>query len=196
AVPPGMTAEWTLAQARVALKTASNDREALLDVVLTFGRRVFDFVAGFAVVRGSAYGWDARGEGDAAAIRQMAIPLDAASVFRTVSLTRGSYVGPLPPDALSQHYLALLGRAPRTVFLWPVEVKSRLVAVFYGDCAHRPMSQRKLSDFILFCQDLPSAFSELIVHRKARGPAAAFQPEATQEQQSMPEAAAPLDVSN
>jgi HEAT repeat protein len=176
-VPPGMTTEWTLAQARAALKSASQDREALLDVVLTFGRRVFDFVAGFAVVRGSAYGWDARGEGDPAAIRQIAIPLDAASVFRTVSLTRGSYVGPLPPDALSQHYLALLGRTPRTVFLWPVEVKSRLVAVFYGDCAHRPMSQRKLSDFILFCQDLPAAFSELILYRKQRGPASPFQPE-------------------
>src|SRR5207253_1035849 len=99
AVPPGMTQEWTLAQARAALKEATHEREALLDVVLTFGRRVFDFVAGFAVVRGSAYGWDARGEGDAAAIRQIVIPLDAASVFRTVSLTRGSYVGPLPPDA-------------------------------------------------------------------------------------------------
>ncbi|MBK7859084.1 MAG: FrgA protein [Archangiaceae bacterium] len=173
-VPPGMTTEWSLAQARAALKAASHDREALLDVVLTFGRRVFDFVAGFAVLRGAAHGWDARGEGDAAAIRQITIPLDAASVFRTVSLTRGSYVGPLPPDALSQHYLALLGRAPRTVFLWPVEVKSRLVAVFYGDCAHRPMSQRKLSDFILFCQDLPGAFSELILHRKQRAP---FQPE-------------------
>lgn len=190
AVPPGMTTEWTLAQARQALKAASHDREALLDVVLTFGRRVFDYVAGFAVVRGSAYGWDARGEGDAAAIRQIAIPLDAASVFRTVSLTRGSYVGPLPPDALSQHYLALLGRAPRTVFLWPVEVKSRLVAVLYGDCAHRPMSQRKLSDFILFCQDLPAAFSELILHRKQHGTAPAFQPEGAQTE--VPEAP-PLD---
>ncbi len=39
------------------------------------------------------------------------------------------------------------------------------------------MSQRKLSDFILFCQELPSAFSELILHRKQRGAAATFQPE-------------------
>lgn len=169
AVPPGMTAEWTLASARAALKNASHDRELLVDVVLTFGRRVFDYAAAFAVVRGAAYGWDARGEGDVSVIRQVAIPLDAASVMRTVALTRGSYVGPVPPDALTQHYLALLGRAPRTVFLWPVEVKSRLVAIFYGDCAHRPMSQRKLSDFILFCQDLPGAFAELILHRKQRG---------------------------
>ena len=30
------------------------------------------------------------------------------------------------------------------------------------------MPQRRLSDFILFCQDLPSAFQELIVKKKQR----------------------------
>jgi HEAT repeat protein len=168
--PPGLhasnAAEWSLAQARLSLKSATQDREALVNVVLEYGRRTFEYVAAFAVMRGAAVGWDARGEGDVSAIYQVGIPLDAASVFRTVALTRGSYVGPLPPDALSQHYLALLGRAPRTVFLWPVEVRSRLVAILYGDCGARPVSQRRLSDFILFCQDLPSAFHELILFRK------------------------------
>lgn len=168
--PPGLAAstatEWSLAQARAALKTAVSDRDALINVVLEYARRTFEYVGAFAVMRGAAVGWDARGEGELAAIRQLAIPLDAASVFRTVSLTRGSYVGPLPPDALSQHYLALLGRMPRTVFVWPVEVQSRLVAIIYGDCGARPISQRRLADFILFCQDLPSAFHELILYRK------------------------------
>ncbi|HLL45132.1 MAG TPA: HEAT repeat domain-containing protein, partial [Longimicrobiaceae bacterium] len=77
--------------------------------------------------------------------------------------------GPLPPDALTRHYLELFGRlAPRTVFLYPVEVKGRLVAILYGDCGQKPMSQRRLSDFILFCQDLASAFQELILFRKQR----------------------------
>ncbi|MEW5743750.1 MAG: HEAT repeat domain-containing protein, partial [Myxococcota bacterium] len=168
--PPGLQAsnatEWSLAQARLSVKSATQDREALVNVILEYGRRTFEYVSAFAVMRGAAVGWDARGETDVSAIYQVAIPLDAASVFRTVALTRGSYVGPLPPDALSQHYLALLGRAPRTVFLWPVEVQSRLVAILYGDCGARPVSQRRLSDFILFCQDLPSAFHELIVFRK------------------------------
>ncbi len=167
--PPGLApsgaTEWTLAQARQSVKETTTDREALINVVLEYGLRAFDFVAAFAVVRGAAVGWDSRG-GDAEAVRQMAVPLDAASVFRTVALTRGSYVGPLPPDALTQHYLALLGRAPRTVFVWPVEVQSRLVAMIYGDCGARPVSQRRLADFILFCQDLPTAFHELILFRK------------------------------
>lgn len=168
--PPGLHAsnatEWSLAQARASLKGATQDRETLVSVILEYGRRAFEYVGAFAVMRGAAVGWDARGDGDVSPIYQFAVPLDAASVFRTVALTRGSYVGPLPPDQLSQHYLALLGRAPRTVFLWPIEVQSRLVAILYGDCGARPVSQRRLSDFILFCQDLPAAFHELILFRK------------------------------
>jgi HEAT repeat protein len=83
-----------------------------------------------------------------------------------VAVARGSYLGPLPPDALSRHYLAQLGRVPRTVFLWPVEVQRRLVVVLYGDCGPRPVSQRRLADFILFCQDLPAAFHELMLFRR------------------------------
>ncbi|MBS1150805.1 MAG: frgA [Myxococcaceae bacterium] len=177
-VPSGNPADWSLAQARAALKLTVQDRDRLVSVALDYGRRAFEFVGAFAVVRGAAVGWDARAEGEPPVIRHVSIPLDAASVFRTVALTRGSYVGPLPPDALTQHYLALLGRSPRAVFLWPVEVKGRLVAMLYGDSGSKPVSQRKLNDFILFCQELPSAFGELIVFRKQRlGTSAAFHSE-------------------
>lgn len=160
-------AEWTLAQARAALKAGSQDREQLIGVVLDYAKRAFEYACSFAVLRGAAFGWALRGDGDPIALRELAIPLDAASVFRTVALTRGSYVGPLPPDALSQHYLGLMGRGPRTVFVWPVEVQSKLVAILYGDSGGRPVSQRRLADFILFCQDLPAAFHDLIVFRRA-----------------------------
>ncbi|TSC33612.1 FrgA protein [Corallococcus sp. Z5C101001] len=168
--PDAAVPDWTLPQARAALRESTRDLDRLLDVALRFGRRTFDYVAAFAVVRGAAGGWDARGDGlDANALSQVSIPLDASSVFRTVAVTRGSYAGPLPPDALTRHYLELFGRqAPRTVFLYPVEVKGRLVSILYGDCGQKPMSQRRLSDYILFCQDLPAAFQELILFRKQR----------------------------
>ncbi|WP_342378955.1 FrgA protein [Myxococcus stipitatus] len=162
--------DWTLAQARAALKESTKDRDKLMDVALRFGRRTFDYVAAFAVLRGAAVGWEARGEGmSGEQLAQVSVPLDASSVFRTVAVTRGSYAGPLSPDALTRHYLELFGRqTPRTVFLYPVEVKGRLVAIIYGDCGQKPMSQRRLSDYILFCQDLASAFQELILFRKQR----------------------------
>ncbi len=168
--PPDHTVpDWNLAQARSALKTASTDRDRIIEVALRFARKTFEYAAAFAVVRGAAVGWDARGEGaDKAQLTQLSIPLDAASVFRTVAITRGSYVGPLPPDTLSKQYLELLHRSPRTVFLYPVEVKGRLVAILYGDSGQGPVSQRRLSDFILFCQELSSTFHELIARRKQR----------------------------
>jgi HEAT repeat protein len=162
--------EWSLAQARSALKEATRDRDRLIEVALRFGRRTFDYVAAFAIVRGAAGGWEARGDGlTGEALTQVSIPLDASSVFRTIAVTRGSYAGPLPPDALSKHYLELFGRnSPRTIFLYPVVGRGRLVALLYGDCGQKPMSQRRLSDYILFCQDLPAAFQELILFRKQR----------------------------
>jgi hypothetical protein len=162
--------EWTLAQARAALKESTKDRDRLIDTALRFGRRTFDYVCAFAVLRGAAVGWDARGEGlGGDKLSQVSVPLDASSVFRTVAITRGSYAGPMPPDSLTKHYLELFGRQPpRTLFLYPVEVRGRLVAILYGDCGQKPISQRRLSDFILFCQDMPGAFQELILFRKQR----------------------------
>ncbi len=166
---PADVPEWTLAQARAALKEASHDRERLLDVALRFARRTFDYCAFFAVIRGQAMGWEARGAlPGAPSLTEVSIPLDVASLFRTVAVTRGSYVG-TPQDSLTHGYLEGFGRkAPRAVFLFPVEVRSRLVALFYADSGPKPVSQRRLSEFVLFCQELPGAFQELILYRKRR----------------------------
>jgi HEAT repeat protein len=162
--------DWTLAQARAVVKEATRDRDKLIDTALRFGRRAFDYVSVLAVLRGAAVGWEARGEGmSGEPFTKVSIPLDAVSVFRTVAVTRGSYAGPLPPDSLTRHYLELFGRqAPRFLFLYPLEVRGRLLAILYGDCGQKPVSQRRLSDYLLFCQDLPSAFQELILFRKQR----------------------------
>ena len=161
--------DWTLAEARTALRAVAGDREGLKDVVLRYARRTFDFVTAFAVVRGTAMGWDARGEGaETLPVAQVSFPLDGPSVFRTAALAHSCYAGPVPGDALTRQVLDALGRSPRSLFVFPVEVRGRLVAVLYGDRGERPVSQRRLSDLILFCQDLGPAFAELIVLRKQR----------------------------
>ena len=161
--------DWSLAEARTALRAVAGDREGLKDVVLRYARRTFDFVAAFAVIRGNAMGWDARGEGaESIPVAQVSFPLDVPSVFRTAALAHACYAGPVPGDAQTRQVLEALGRAPRSVFVFPVEVRGRLVAVLYGDCGERPVSQRRLSELILFCQDLGAAFAELIVLRKQR----------------------------
>ncbi|HZJ56538.1 MAG TPA: FrgA protein [Myxococcaceae bacterium] len=161
--------DWTLTEARTALRAVAGDREGLKDVVLRYARRTFDFVAAFAVVRGAAMGWDAQGErAEEVSIQQVSFPLDAPSVFRTATLAHSCYAGPVPGDALTRQVLGSLGRSPRSVFVFPVEVRGRLVAILYGDRGERAVSQRRLSELILFCQDLGQAFAELIVLRKQR----------------------------
>ena len=161
--------DWSLAEARNALRAVSGDREGIKDVILRYALGTFDFAAVFAVVRGSGVGWDAGGEGaDPVALAQVSFPLDAASVFRTAAMAHGSYAGPVPGDPLTRQILAALGRRPRSVFVFPVEVRGRLVALLYGDRGNRPVSQRRLSELILFCQELGTAFAELIVLRKQR----------------------------
>ena len=59
---------------------APDSGDALIDVALRFGRQTFDFVAAFANVRGSATGWDAKGENaDPPALRAASIPLTRTS---------------------------------------------------------------------------------------------------------------------
>jgi Type II secretion system (T2SS), protein E, N-terminal domain len=162
---PQPVVEWTLEEARSALRSVTSDRDAIKDVTLRYGRRTFEYLAAFAVVRGKAVGWDALGEGaDKSLLQQLSVALDAPSLFRTVALA--AYAGPAPKDALSRDVLHKMRRAPRTVFLHPVEVKGRLVAMVYGDRAGQPVSQRRLADFRLFCQELSVAFSELLLSRR------------------------------
>jgi hypothetical protein len=162
---------WTLQQARFALREATGNANRILGVALRFALNVFDFVGAFAVVRGTAVGWDVRAPGwDSQRIAQISIPLDVFSVFRTVTLTRGSFVGPPPPDAFTSYFLEKLGRTPRVVVLFPVEVRSKVAIILYGDSGPQPISQSRLSDFLLFCQGLPSAFLEATLPRDAIPP--------------------------
>ncbi|MGO9765109.1 MAG: FrgA protein [Myxococcaceae bacterium] len=159
--------EWTLEEARSALRAVTSERDGIKDVALRYGRRTFEYLAAFAVVHGQAVGWDARGDGaDKARLQQLSVPLDVPSLFRTAALAHAAYAGPVPTDALTKDVLQQLRRTPRTVFLHPVEVKGRLVALLYGDNAGKPVSQRRLAEFRLFCQELSGAFSELLVLRR------------------------------
>src|SRR6185295_7423482 len=61
--PPDQTVpDWSLQEARAQLKEATVDRDRIVEVALRYGRRTFDLVAAFAVIRGAAVGWDVRGE--------------------------------------------------------------------------------------------------------------------------------------
>ena len=154
--------DWSLQRAREALRKVHREPEAALQVALDFAEETFEFVAAFSVHHGMAWGREARGPGRLPEkIQRIAIPLDVFSVFRTVTLSRGSYIGPTPADAFSGLFLQRLGRSPRVIFLFPVESKGNVVLILYADRGGNSVSQRKLSELLLFCQALPAALSQL-----------------------------------
>ena len=173
--------DWTLAQARAVLRENARDRDKLLDVILRYARRTFEFAGVFAVLRGEAAGWRSRGgaPGDPD-FHQVRIPLDAPSIFRTVSLTRGSYVGGLPADAFSArlsgdvrpaHAARGAGR-PRRGPLAPGRAGVR------GQWrqAHQPAAPLGLPDLL---PGAPFAFQQLVQLRRQRdGVGLALGPEA------------------
>ncbi len=163
--------EWSLKHAREALRDGRHSAEQVLATFLHYGQQTLDFVAAFLVQEGMALGWDVQAEGwSTSEIERISIPLDVFSVFRTIAVSRGSYIGPPPPDAYTGHFLQKLGRAPRTILAYPLEAQGKVVALLYGDCAEKPISQRRLSDLLLFCQNLSAAFQDLRLPRRATTP--------------------------
>jgi hypothetical protein len=163
--------EWNLKRAREELTDARHSAEQVLATLLHYGQQTLDFVAAFLVQGGMALGWDVQAEGwSRSEIEKISIPLDVFSVFRTIAVSRGSYIGPPPPDAYTGHFLQKLGRAPRTIFAYPLESQGKVVALLYGDCAEKPISQRRLSDLLLFCQNLSAVFQDLKLPTRATAP--------------------------
>ena len=184
--------DWSLQQAREALKAAQSDPEAALEVVLTFAEHTFEFSAVFAVQHGLALGRNVRAAGwTPEDIQKISLPLDVFSVFRTVMLSRGSYVGPPPPDAFTGFFLQRMGRTPRIIFLFPVESRARVILMLYGDSGSEPISQRRLSDFLLFCQSLPGALSRAAPRTQPR-PVASRSDRARLHEQDFPQLFAQL----
>ena len=163
--------EWSLKRARESLRDGRHSAEQVLATILQYGQQTLDFIAAFLVQGGMALGWDVQAEGwSTSEIERISIPLDVFSVFRTIALSRGSYIGPPPPDAYTGHFLQKLGRAPRTIIAYPLEAQGKMVALLYGDCAEKPISQRRLSDFLLFCQNVSATFQDLRLPRRATTP--------------------------
>ncbi|MFN7135854.1 MAG: hypothetical protein ACK4N5_27565, partial [Myxococcales bacterium] len=105
-------------------------------------------------------------------IGQLSVPLDMTSVLRTVLMTRGRYLGPMPADPTSQQVLADLGRAnPKVAFLYPVEVRERVVAILYADMREKPASDRRVAEFVVLAQQLGKRFERLLLEQKRKLPA-------------------------
>jgi len=102
----------------------------LLDYVGTLAGRAILFV----VKKSLLVGHDARGgQIDPIAVKELAINIEAASIFRDVVASRLPYRGPLPMSSTNRAFALAIGGVVTEIVLMPIAVRERIIAVLYAD---------------------------------------------------------------
>lgn len=160
----------TFADARKELENVA-DRDAILDLVFDFGRQFFDYSALFVVHGDNAEGRDAYGPG--ASREQVAgvgVPLDLPSLLATSRNSKAPVVQVPSRDGLDAQFIGDLHRGARAaVAVVPVIVRTRAVAMLYGDAGDAPVTRDSIADVVAFAQLAGQAFEKLILKKKLGG---------------------------
>ncbi len=102
----------------------------LLDYVGTLAGRAILFV----VKKSLLVGHDARGgQIDPVMVKELAINIEAASIFRDVVASRLPYRGPLPMSSTNRAFALAIGGVVTEIVLMPIAVRERIIAVLYAD---------------------------------------------------------------
>ncbi len=154
--------------AKVELEEAT-DREQVLDLFFEFARQYFEFSAIFIVHGDVAEGRECFGPGSFP-IHGIGVPLDLPSIFERAKRTRAPVIADLSRDGVDATLAADLRRAPQgAVGVVPLVVRTRSVALFWGDdgdSAIDPENLQMISDAAAL---VGQAFERLIVRKKAAG---------------------------
>jgi hypothetical protein len=160
---PGMTIpvpDPPLAQLRAAHERDEIARE-MLDYVGFMTRRAIFFV----IKKQLLVPHDSRGDLDRGFVKQLAINIEAPSIFRDVVASRLPYRGPLPETAANRAFSQMIGGAGSEVLLMPVSVRERIIAVLFADTPILP-----LPDSALYAatREAGLAYERLILEAKGR----------------------------
>jgi hypothetical protein len=159
---------FTTAMAERELEEAAQS-DAVLEIVFAFAQQFFEYTALFVVHGDLAEGRDASGPGaDRAAVAAIGVALDLPSSLSRTRERRAPFVGRLSADGLDAELVRDLHRSPRTVALLPVVVRTRVVAVVYGDDGEADVELSALGD-VLALIGLAGAALERIALRKKLG---------------------------
>ncbi len=161
---------FTAAMAEDELEAAETT-DAVLDVAFAFSAQFFEYCALFAIQGELAEGRDAAGPG-AGRERVMAlgVPLDLPSSFERLRRRRAPMVGPLDDQGLDADVLRDLGRsaarAGRSVALLPILIRTRVVAILFGDDGDADVTLPALGDVIVFTALAARALERILVRKK------------------------------
>jgi hypothetical protein len=149
-----------------ALREAKH-RDEIAETALRYAINDLQLAALFIVHSDHVEGWMGLGPGSEK-VPKLPIPLKADSAFRVVLDTQAHYLGPLPSDPLHLDFLERLGRpAPRAVLIVPIRIKSRTVALLYGENGSGTIIPRLAADLMLFTTHVQGALESLLMRKKA-----------------------------
>ena len=150
---------------------AAEDRDALLDLAFDFARQYFDYSALFLVHADIAEGRDAWGAGASRdRVVGIGVPLDLPSLLSTAREKRTPILARPAADGLDAVLLADLQRTARVdVLVVPIVVRTRAVALFFGDPGDVAIDREVMREITAFTSNVGLAFEKLIVRRKLSG---------------------------
>lgn len=153
---------------KVELENCS-DRDEVLNLFFEFARQYFDYTALFMVQGDVAEGREAHGAG-VIQIRDLGVPLDLPSILNRTRISRSAVVGRLQHDGVDAVIAADLKR-PRgaSAAAVPLCVRTRVVALLYGDNGDDDISEDDVATVATCAADAGAAFEALIVRRKLTG---------------------------
>lgn len=167
---------FTTAMAEAEMEEVKTS-DGVLEIVFAFAAQFFEYTALFVVHGDLAEGRDAAGPGASRAeITGVGVPLSAEAALGRVRERRAPWIGRLAADGLDADLARDLRRpATRPVAVLPLVVKSRAVALLYGDDGDAATELSALGEVISLIA-LAGAALERIALRKKLGARA---PEAT-----------------
>ncbi|MBX2811424.1 MAG: hypothetical protein KTR25_06435 [Myxococcales bacterium] len=143
-----------------------NSRDHIAHISLSYISRNVEFAALFVVQDGFLDGWMGHGS-NAERIRGASIPVEPNSAFRVVLDTRSHYLGPLAKNSSHTNFLEPIGRShPKVVFIAPLRIKNRTVALLYMDNGPKQISEHMAADTLLFLSHVQTAMLTLVLRKK------------------------------
>ena len=153
---------WLLEMART--------RDEIAEYILQFSQMYLKRVALFVLRKEMGFGWDGRGEEiNRSLIRSIVIPLNEASIFRTVVQSQGHFLGTVPKTRINNEFLSSLGAIkPPNILLLPLTLGGITFGALYGDNGKERVDPEGINELQVMISRANIAFERLIISEREK----------------------------
>lgn len=169
--PPSASAETvpplSFADAQIELARSQN-RDEIAHTVMRYTAGKYLRSVIFSIHGDHLTGWEGVGRGlEGHAARKVGIAMSNAH-FRQVCLSGKPFIGALQQDATVAAFFKLMGGAPATSILVPVQVRGRTVNVIYADGGPGRPSNTEIVELGALAAQVGRAYEAILLQRKTK----------------------------